>query len=68
MTKFFIYIIEFYQKIAPKKYPSCVFLPTCSEYTKQAILKYGFFYGFSMGLRRIFRCHPWQKNHYDPVK
>jgi putative component of membrane protein insertase Oxa1/YidC/SpoIIIJ protein YidD len=35
---------------------------------KQAIEKYGALKGIYLGLRRILRCHPWQKNHIDPVK
>lgn len=69
MKSLFIKIIEFYQKrISIYKKPSCVFFPTCSEYTKQAIAKYGALKGSYMGILRIFRCHPWQKNHIDPVK
>jgi hypothetical protein len=47
---------------------SCVFYPTCSEYTKQAINKYGILKGILLGFLRILRCHPWQKNHIDPLK
>ncbi|MBP7006573.1 MAG: membrane protein insertion efficiency factor YidD [Candidatus Pacebacteria bacterium] len=69
MKNIFIKSIEFYQKrISIYKKPSCVFFPTCSEYTKQAIVKYGVFKGSFMGFLRILRCHPWQKNHIDPVK
>ena len=61
-------LISFYQKnISVFKKPSCVFYPTCSEYTKEAISKYGFLKGICFGLKRISRCHPWQKNHFDPV-
>ncbi len=61
--------ISFYQKyISVFKKPSCVFYPTCSEYTKQAIFKYGFVKGFYLGFLRIIRCHPWQKKHIDPVR
>ena len=45
----------------------CRFTPTCSEYTKQAILKYGFARGVLMGLKRISRCHPGGGCGYDPV-
>lgn len=45
----------------------CVFEPSCSEYTRQAIEKYGALKGSWMGAQRIARCHPWQHNHYDPV-
>ena len=74
-----IKLINFYQKILSptKKFleylglirnNSCVFYPTCSEYTKQAINKYGVLKGIYLGFFRILRCHPWQKNHIDPVK
>ena len=62
-------LINLYQKyISPFIKPSCFFYPTCSEYTKQAIEKYGAGKGFYLGFLRILRCHPWQKNHFDPVK
>ena len=60
--------IDFYQKnISPFMKQRCVFYPTCSEYTKQAILKYGAMKGILVGILRILRCHPWQKNHIDPL-
>ncbi|MDO8659396.1 MAG: membrane protein insertion efficiency factor YidD [Candidatus Parcubacteria bacterium] len=70
LKKYFIGLISFYQKYISilKKQKSCVFYPTCSEYMKIAIEKYGIFKGLWLGLRRIFRCHPWKKNHIDPVK
>ena len=48
--------------------PRCVFYPSCSEYMKQAIEKYGLFKGGYLGFLRILRCHPWQKTHIDPLK
>jgi len=63
-----IKLINSYQKyISIFLKPSCVFFPSCSEYTKQAIEKYGVLKGFYLGFRRILRCHPWQKNHVDPI-
>jgi len=65
---YFIKLINFYQKnISIFKKPSCVFYPTCSEYWKVAINKYGVLKGSYLGFLRILRCHPWQKNHIDPV-
>lgn len=62
----FIQIITFYQKyISPLKKPSCVFYPSCSEYTKQSIIKYGLVKGIIKGFKRILRCHPWQENKVD---
>ena len=46
----------------------CRFIPTCSEYTYQAVEKYGTTTGLFLGLKRIIRCHPFSKGGYDPVK
>jgi len=75
MKKILIRLINFYQKFISfdtgifslKKGTTCVFYPTCSEYTKEAILKYGASRGVFAGFKRILRCHPWQKEHIDPV-
>jgi len=67
MKKITIWLISMYQKIPFKSHSSCVFLPTCSEYTKEAIDKYGAILGMGKGFLRICRCHPWQKKHYDPL-
>lgn len=45
----------------------CVFTPTCSEYTTEAIEIFGVWKGIYMGVKRIFKCHPKQKKYYDPV-
>lgn len=46
----------------------CRFHPRCSDYTCQAIEKYGVLKGSAMGFKRILRCNPWNKGGYDPVK
>ena len=46
----------------------CKYYPTCSEYTKQAIEKYGTLKGIWLGFKRICRCNPWSKGGYDPLK
>ena len=48
--------------------PACRFEPTCSEYAKQAVEKYGALRGTWMGVRRILRCQPFCKGGYDPVR
>ncbi|MDE2030681.1 MAG: membrane protein insertion efficiency factor YidD [Patescibacteria group bacterium] len=68
MGKILIWLINTYQKTPLRSHSSCVFIPTCSEYTKEAITKYGPAKGVYLGFIRITRCHPWQKNHYDPLR
>jgi uncharacterized protein len=67
MKKILIFLINIYQKISSLTPSVCRFTPTCSEYTKQAIVKYGIFKGGWLGIKRICRCHPFNKGGYDPV-
>jgi uncharacterized protein len=45
----------------------CRFRPTCSEYFVEAIEVHGWMVGSWLGIKRIFRCHPWGNCGYDPV-
>ena len=57
-----------YQKfISPLLRPSCRFHPTCSEYSIQAITKYGAIRGMFLSLKRILRCNPWGGSGLDPI-
>lgn len=68
IRKLFILPIILYQRLLSPILPSsCRFTPTCSEYTKQAIIKYGIIKGTYLGIKRISKCHPWGKSGYDPV-
>ncbi len=71
MRKISILLIKGYQKfISPflKAFGvNCKYYPSCSEYMKQAIEKYGFIKGFYLGIKRIGRCHPFSKGGYDPL-
>lgn len=61
-------LIRAYQLlISPLLGPRCRHLPSCSEYTAEAIRLHGPVRGGWLGLRRIVRCHPWGSSGYDPV-
>jgi hypothetical protein len=61
-----ILIAAYQYGISPLLLPSCRFTPTCSEYTRQAIERYGLGCGIRMGVLRLLRCHPFHPGGYDP--
>jgi len=63
-----LWLIRAYQNTLSRVFPpSCRFSPSCSQYTYEAINKYGFLQGGWLGLKRIARCHPFNPGGYDPV-
>lgn len=78
MKKFALIAIKAYQKSWLFRSPllkflflsdaACRFRPTCSDYTYQAVERYGIIRGSLLGLKRITKCHPWNKGGYDPLR
>ena len=54
--------------ISPLIGPSCRYLPTCSDYSIEALKTYGLLKGLTLSLKRIMSCHPWGNSGFDPVK
>jgi putative membrane protein insertion efficiency factor len=69
LTGLFVFLIRVYQNTLRFALPqSCRFYPSCSDYSIQALKKYGFLKGGWLGLRRILRCNPFNPGGYDPVE
>ena len=62
-------LVRFYQRHLSPLFPArCRYIPTCSEYARQALEKYGAAKGGFLALKRFLRCHPFHKGDlYDPV-
>ncbi len=64
----FIILIKIYQNlISPLKPATCRYTPTCSEYSIEALKKYGPIKGLWLSIKRIVSCNPWGGSGYDPV-
>lgn len=69
MKKLLLLSISFYRKfISPAFPPTCRFIPTCSKYAEEAVTKYGARKGLWLALKRVLRCHPFNRGDiFDPV-
>ena len=67
LKKLFLFPIKFYRKfLSPlKRYPTCRYIPTCSEYAILAIEKYGVIKGILKAVWRVLRCNPFSKGGVD---
>lgn len=53
--------------ISPFLPAACRYVPSCSEYTAEAVARHGVFYGMVLGFWRLLRCNPFARGGYDPV-
>jgi len=68
MGKMAVRLISFYRNyLSIMKLQCCRFYPSCSQYSIDAVEKYGTFRGLLKGLLRVLRCHPFSKGGYDPA-
>ena len=68
LKRIIIALIRFYQlALSPLKQPTCRFSPTCSQYSIEAIERFGVIKGTCLSVRRILKCHPFHEGGYDPV-
>ena len=68
MSTLVLGLIRAYQlTLSPLLPPTCRFAPSCSQYSYEAVARYGAWKGFQLSLRRLLRCHPFQPGGYDPV-
>ena len=68
MVRLLHWLIRFYQiAISPLLGPRCRYIPTCSQYSLEAVHTHGAVRGVWLATKRICRCHPWGGSGYDPV-
>lgn len=69
MKKIAILLIRLYRLATSPFFGGCCrFYPSCSEYTEEAISKFGIFRGMWLGIKRILKCNPWHPGGFDPLK
>jgi putative membrane protein insertion efficiency factor len=68
MSRLLNALIRVYQiAVSPFIGPHCRYLPTCSEYAREAIERHGATRGSWLAIKRVGRCHPFCSGGHDPV-
>ncbi len=68
LTGALVFLVRVYQRLVSPLFPAtCRFVPSCSEYAAQALLRHGLLRGMWYAAHRILRCHPWAEGGEDPV-
>jgi len=68
MARFVVYILQLYKRLLSPALPAaCRYVPSCSEYTAEAVALHGTFRGAALGLWRLLRCNPFSHGGHDPV-
>jgi putative membrane protein insertion efficiency factor len=63
-----VFLIQLYRNlISPLRLPSCRFMPTCSQYTVEALTEYGLIRGSWLAAVRLAKCGPWHQGGWDPI-
>lgn len=68
MRKIALFLLSVYKRLPLTGPGHCIHVPTCSEYAREAFLKYHFLKALRLSLFRIIRCNPLTKGGFDPVK
>lgn len=76
MKKITLFLIRIYQNLLSLDHSfwakglnirACIYHPSCSMYTYEAISKYGVIRGLFMGIKRLLKCNIFFKGGFDPV-
>jgi len=67
MKQILLFLIRIYRKFSSLTPPRCRFYPTCSAYAYEAIERFGVFKGVFLSVKRLLKCHPFNKGGVDLV-